>query len=174
MSPKGKMFTALAVAALAVPAFASAQQGYGQTQDPRSYGEPQGGYTQPGPGAQGYGQSQGDYGQPTQGDQMRGDAKHGHKGRKSVYPQFRQMEKHIKSTVREARKSNTIASRDAHGLMNQLHQIQAEEMSMYQAHGMNLPPDAQARIEGELSQLAQAVDQGQGQQRSGQPYRGQQ
>jgi hypothetical protein len=39
---------------------------------------------------------------------------------------------------------------------------------------MNLPSDAQARIQGELTQLAQAVDQGRSQQAPGQPYQGQQ
>jgi hypothetical protein len=169
MSPKGNMFIALAVAALAVPAVASAQQAYGQPQDP----QPQPGYTQPGAGSQGYNQDQG----PGPNDQqMQHGSKKGKHTQTSVYPQFRSLEKHIKHSVHEQKKANTLAKRDAHHFMAQLHQIQAEEMSAYNAHGLNLPADAQARIQGELTQLAQAVDQGQGQapQRQGQPYRGQQ
>ena len=41
--------------------------------------------------------------------------------------------------------------------MAQLHQIQSEETSVYQAHGMNLPPEIQSRIQGELTQLAQQL-----------------
>ena len=197
MSPKGKMFIALAVAALAVPAMASAQQAYGQPQDPQSYGpppygQPQPGYGQPDSGPQGYGQPQPGYGQPGQGPQgygpdqgpgpgdqeMQGGSRQGRKAQLGVYPQFRSLEKHIRRTVREERRANALGPRDARNLMAQLHQIQAEEMSVYQAHGMNLPPNIQARIQGELTQLAQAVDQRQGQGPGpgyqGQPYPGQQ
>ena len=86
----------------------------------------------------------------------------------------RAWEKHIKRTVREERRANALGKRDARNLMAQLRQIQAEEASAYQAHGMNLPPNVQARIQGELTQLAQAVDQRQGQGAQGQPYQGQQ
>jgi len=184
MSPKGKMFIALAVAALAVPAMASAQQAYGQPQDQQSYGQPQPGYGQPDSGPQGYGQPQPGYGQPGPGpgygqdqgpgpgdQQMQGGPRQGAHAQLGVYPQFRSLEKHIKRTVREERQANALGPRDARNLMAQLHQIQAEEMSAYQAHGMNLPPNIQARIQGELGQLAQAVDQRQGQ---GQEYQGQQ
>jgi len=172
MSPKGKIFIALAVAALAVPAMASAQQAYGQPQDPQSYGQPpygqpqpgygqpdsgpqgygqpQPGYDQQGPGPQGYGQDQG----PGPGDQqMQGGPGQGRQAQLGVYPQFHGLEKHIRRAIREERRANALGPRDAHNLMAQLRQIQAEEMSLYQAHGMNLPPRIQARIQGELSQL---------------------
>jgi len=184
MSPKGKMFIALAVAAFAVPVGASAQQSYGQPdagqqgygQPPpgygqQGYGQPAPGYDQPGPGPQDYGQDQG----PGPGDQqMNHGPKQGHRAHLGVYPQFRSLERHIQRTVREERRSNALAPRDAHHLMAQLHQIQSEETSVYQAHGMNLPPEIQSRIQGELSQLAQAVDQSQGRQRPDQSYQGQQ
>jgi hypothetical protein len=175
VSLQGKHIISLAVAALALPALASAQPSYGQSQpgyaQPAPAPQAQPGYDQPGPGPQDYGQDQG----PAPGGQpMQGGSKHGHKAQKSVYPQFRSLEKHIRHTVREERKANTIAKRDAHKLMAQLKQIQAEEMSMYNAHGMNLPADAQAHIQGELTQLAQAVDQTRPQQAPGQPYQGRQ
>jgi hypothetical protein len=189
MSPKGKIFIALAVAAFAVPAAASAQQGAGPPpQDPRSYGQQQQDYGQPDPGPQGYGPPQPGYGQsgptpqgyeqnqgPGPGDEsMRGGQGGGHKAKTSLYPQFRSLEKHIKHTLHEARRSNTLDKRDAHRLMAQLRQIQAEEMSAYNAHGMNLPPEIEARIQGELTQLAQSVDQTQGRSPQGQPYQGRQ
>jgi hypothetical protein len=168
MSPTGKFLISLAVAALAVPAIASAQQAYGH---PQSYGQPQPGYDQQDSGPQGYGPDQGQQA----GDQaQQGAQRRAHKPQPSVYPQFRSLEKHIRRTVHQERKANTIARQDAHRLMAQLKQIQAEEMSVYNAHGMNLPSDAQARIQGELTQLAQAVDQGRSQQAPGQPYQGQQ
>ena len=175
MSPKGKMFIALAVAALAVPAAVSAQQSYGQSRDPQSYGSqpygaPQSGqpdYDQQGPGPGSYDQGsygQGSYGQGGNGQRMQGGHGHGQHAQASVYPQFRPIEKHIKHAVKEARRSNALAPHDAHNLMAQLHQIQAEEMQAYQAHGMNLPAGEQARIQSQLTQLAQAVDQNRGQQ----------
>jgi len=166
MSPKGKMFIALAVAAFAVPVGASAQQSYGQPDTgQQGYGQPAPGYDQPGPGPQDYGQDQG----PGPGDQqMNHGPKQGRRAHLGVYPQFRSLERHIQRTVREERRSNALAPRDAHHLMAQLRHIQSEEASAYQTHGMNLPPQIQSRIEGELSQLAQAVDQSQGQ-----PYQGQ-
>ncbi len=171
MSPKGKFLISLAVAALAVPAMASAQQAYGQSQYPQSSGQPQPGYDQQNAGPQGYGPDQG----PQAGDQLQqGPQRHAHKAQPSVYPQFPSLEKHIRRTVHQERKANTIAKRDAHRLMAQLKQIQAEEVSVYNTHGMNLPPEVQARIQGELTQLAQAVDQGRTQQGPGQPYQGQQ
>ena len=177
MSPKGKMFLTFAVAALAVPAVVSAQQSYGQQPyggqpyapppagqpnygqpdnpqtGPQSYG--QGPYEQ-GPGAQAPGGP--GYGPPMQGDQAM--SRH---TQPSVYPEFRPIEKHIRHQIRMAMRSNMLAPADAHGMMAQLHRIQAEEMREYQEHGLNLPPRAQARIQGELTQLAQAVDQGHGQ-----------
>lgn len=178
MSLKGKMFIALAVAALAVPAVTSAQQAYGQPQDPQSYGQPpnsgpqgQPGYGQPGPGPEGYGQDQGS---GPDDQQMQGGKRHGRNAQTSVYPQFRSLEKHIRHTVREEKKANTLAKRDAHRLMAQLKQIQSEEASVYQEHGMNLPPEIQSRIQVELTQLAQTVDQGRDQRPPGQPYQGRQ
>jgi hypothetical protein len=105
---------------------------------------------------------------------MQGGPKTGHHAQQSVYPQFRSLEKHIKHSVHEQKKANTIAKRDAHMLMAQLKQIRAEEMSAYQAHGMNLPADVQAHIQGELTQLAQQVDQNTARQGPGQPYQGRQ
>ena len=167
MSPKGKFLISIAVAALAVPAMASAQQGYGQSQYPQS----QPGYGQQDAGPQGYGPDQG----PQAGDQpQQGAQRHAHKAQPSVYPQFRSLEKHIRRTVHQERKANTIPSQDAHRLMAQLKRIQAEEMSVYNTHGMNLPPEIQARIQGELTQLAQSVDQGRVQRGQGQPYQGRQ
>ncbi len=163
MSPKGKMFIALAVALFTLPAMASAQQAAGQ---------PEAGYGQEGPGPQEYGQDQG----LGAGDQqMQGGPKQGHHAQKSVYPQFRSIEKRIRRDVRVARKADTLGKRDAHTLMAQLKQIQAEEMSVYNAHGMNLPSEAQARIQGELTQLAaQAADQIRARQGPKQSYQGQQ
>lgn len=170
MSPKGNILIALAVAALAAPAVASAQQAYGQPQESQSYGQPQADYGPPEMGPQGYGQDQGDQ----NGQRMQGKQNHGRRAQTSVYPQFRSLERHIRRTVREERKSNTIAKRDAHRLMAQLKQIQAEEVSLYNQHGMNLPSDTQSRIQGELTQLAQAVDRSRAQQGPGQGYEGQQ
>jgi hypothetical protein len=185
VSPKGKLFMALAVAALAVPALASAQQAYGPPpespsygppaydQPPPGYGQPDAGpqgYGQPGPGPQGYGADQGP---GPDGQAMQGGPRQGHHAQLGVYPQFRSLEKHIKRTVRQERRANALQPRDAHGLMAQLRQIQSEEMSAYQTHGMNLPANIQARIQGELTQLAQAVDARQGQGYQGQGYQGQ-
>jgi uncharacterized membrane protein len=163
MNPKGKLFIALAVALFTLPTMVSAQQGSDQ---------PGPDYGQQGPGPQQYGRDQ----SPGAGDQQMQDApKHARHAQKSVYPQFRSIEKRIRHTVREARQGNTLGKRDAHKLMAQLKQIQTEEMSVYNAHGMNLPADAQARIQGELTQLAAQVgEQSRAQPGSGQPYQGQQ
>jgi hypothetical protein len=81
------------------------------------------------------------------------------RGQASVYPQFASLERHIKHEIREGMRDNTLMAQDAHGLRAQLRQIHAEEMREYQAHGPDLPPRDQARIGGELQQLAQSLDQ---------------
>jgi len=177
MSPKGKLFMALAVAALAVPAIAAAQD-YGQPQNPQAYGGPQ--YGQPPSGEPGYGQApdggqpygQAPYGQAPYGQgpagpnggPSQGGSGQGHRAHVSVYPQFRPIERHIRREIHEAKRSNALAPDAAHGLMAQLRHIQAQETRAYQMHGVNLPPAEQARIQGELTQLAQQVDQGRSQQ----------
>ena len=150
MGINSKTLLALAAAVIAVPANAAAQQAYAPPQGAPSYGPApyasppadQAGETPAGPGG----------------------VEQGHRAQLGVYPQFHAMEKQIRHAVREARRSNALAPRAAHGMMAQLRQIEAEEMQIYQTHGMNLPSADQARLQSEFSQLAQAVDQTRAQQ----------
>lgn len=150
MRSKNKLLLAIAVAALAVPALASAQQAGVQPQAPQSYGATPNDH--PGSTQQDIEQNTGSISSP--GNEHM--ARHAPLG---PYPRFHSMEKHIRRSVREARRANALAPRDAHGFMAQLRRIEAEEMQIYQTYGSNLPPAEEARLQGEFTQLSQAVDQ---------------
>ena len=142
MTPRTMILLAASVAALALPAAASAQPYNGQTEY-----RPQPQYD----GQRGYGQP--DYGQP------HGDWRQPRRGRFTGYPQFRRVEAHIRQEIQEDVREDLLARDDAADLMGQLRQIQMQEAREYRVHGWNLPNDDQARIGAELDQLDRLVDQ---------------
>jgi hypothetical protein len=136
MTPKTTILLAVSIAALSIPAAASAQ---GQPYAGQQYGQPQ------------YGQ--GSYGQP------RGDWHQRRQSRYGSYPEFRPIEMHIRQKIQDGVRDDMIASDDARDLMGQLRQIQSQEMREFRVHGWNLPEADRMRIHSQLDQLDQLVDQ---------------
>lgn len=135
MTQKKLILLAAGMAALLVPAAASAQQYYGQPEyrQPQYQGQPS------------YGQPQGDYGV--------------RQGRFPGYPQFRGIEAHIRAEIAQAVREDMIEREDARDLMGQLRDIQMQEAREFRVHGWNLPGDDQQRIRARLGELDQEVDQ---------------
>ena len=130
MSPTKIVLLAAGVAILACPGAASAQPEYRQP----SY-----------EGQRDYGQPAGDYGV--------------RRGRFSGYPQFRDIEAHIRSEIVQALGDDLIERADARDLMGQLRDIRAQEAREYRVHGWNLPRDDDERIRAQLGELERRVDQ---------------
>jgi hypothetical protein len=150
MTPTKIILLAAGAAILALPGAASAQQQYGQPQyaQPQyaqpQYGQPE--YRQPSYEAQrNYGQPAGDYGV--------------RRGRFSGYPQFREIEAHIRSEIVQALRDDMIEQDGAGELMGQLRDIRAQETREYRAHGWNLPSDDDQRIRAQLGELDRQVDE---------------
>lgn len=140
MKLKTLSLLASASAVIILPAVASAQSYYEQPRQ-RSYSQYDNGY-----GQRDYGRSSGDYYQRR-------------RSTSGVYPQFRGIEQHIRSEIASSVRDDMIARDDAQDLLAQLRDIQNEELREYRVHGWNLPYDDQQRIQQELSQLDQLVDQ---------------
>lgn len=121
-------FAALGAAALILPAAASAQQYYGDRDQPNY--------------SQSYGQNRGDYGR----SQARG------------YPEFRGIEEHIRREILEGMQDGSIERDDAHDLFGQLRDIQSHEAREFRVHRWNLPDDDRYRLRSQLQQLDQLVD----------------
>ena len=134
MTPKKIILLAAGAAALAISAAASAQQYYGQPEYRQAQYQ----------GRHSYAQPDGDYG-----------ARH----RFSGYPQFRGIEAHIRSEIREAVRDDMIEREDARDLMGQLRDIQMQEAREFRVHRWNLPGDDQQRIRARLGALDHQVDQ---------------
>ena len=137
MNPKKTLLLVLGAAALTLPAAASAQQYYN---------------SQPGYSGPQYGQSY--YGQP-HGDYQRRSGRYRFAG----YPEFRGIEAHIRQEIWESVREDMIEPEDARDLTSQLRDIQIEEAHEFGVHGWNLPDDDRARIDDQLTQLDQLVDQ---------------
>ena len=152
MNTRDRILAAAAVIALAVPA-ASMAQSYGGGYAPY----PGGGYDR----GDGYGNGYGNgYGYGHQGfDGPRGDYGQEYRPRGGVYPQFRAIEAHIQREIGEGVREDMLEPEDARDLMGQLRRIQYEEMREYREHGWNLPGHDQYRLQAELHQLDQRVDE---------------
>jgi hypothetical protein len=137
MTPKKMTLLAIAAASLGLPAVAAAQQ-YGQP----DYGRRYGGYDQP------YGGPRGDY-----------DRAYGRRYGFQGYPEFRDIEDHIRQEIRESVRDDMIEPDDARDLMSQLQQIRYQEQREFQVHGWRLPDDDRERIGDRLQQLDHLVDE---------------
>lgn len=135
MTPTKIILLAAGAAILVLPGAASAQQYYGQ----RDARQPQ--YQ----GQQDYGRTAGDYG--------------ARRGRFSGYPQFRDIEAHIRREIDQALRDDLIEREGAEDLLGQLRDIRAQETREYRSHGWNLPRDDDQRIRAQLSELDRQVDQ---------------
>jgi len=124
---------AIGAAALVIPGAAAAQQFY-SPRDAQLYP------------AQYYGQPRGDY---------YGRAR----GRFGGYPEFRGIEDHIRSEIREGVREDLIEPDDARDLFGQLRGIQGQEAREFRVHGWNLPDDDRYRLRTQLQQLDALVDQ---------------
>ena len=138
MSPKTLLLLAASAAALSLPLVGYAQPYYGQSGGYQSqYGQP------------GY-QSQ--YGQP------RGDW-YGRRARFRGYPEFRQIEAHIRGEINDGARDDLLAPEDVADFNQQLRAIQLREQQEYRSHGWNLPQDDRAAIRSQLDTLDSLVDQ---------------
>ena len=133
MTPTKIILAAMAVASL--PGAAWAQQNYGQPE----YRQPQ--YE----GQRDYEHPAGDYG-----------ARH---GRFPGYPQFRDLEAHIRGEIAQAVRDDMIEREGASELMGELRDIQAQEAREFRVHRWNLPNDDDQRIRDRLDELDRQVDQ---------------
>ena len=182
MSPKTILLLAASTAALSLPLVGSAQGYYGQpggdqSYQPRSdqpyYGQPDADQSYQPRGDQSY-QPRGDqpyYGQPDgdQSYQPRGDQSYYgqprgdwySRGRITVrgYPEFRQVEAHIRSEINDGVREDLLAPEDAADFNRRLRAIQGRELREYRAHGWNLPDYDRAAIRRQLDALDSLVDQ---------------
>jgi hypothetical protein len=105
------------------------------------------------------------YGQPydrgyRSGDERpRGDFSRGRQAGFGVYPEFRDVEVHIRSEIQDGVREDLIEPDDARDLTAQLRDIQGQEMREFRVHGWNLPQDDRARIRSDLDRLDHLVDQ---------------
>ena len=134
MTTKAMILAAFGAAALALPAAASAQPNYGQA----------------------YGQA---YGWRVDDDRPRGDFDRDRRTALGVYPEFRDIEMHIRREIDEGVRRDLIERDDARDLAGQLRDIQAREMREFRIHGWKLPGDDRARIRADLDRLDHLVDQ---------------
>ena len=134
MNTKTMILAAFGAAALALPAAASAQPYYGQA----------------------YGQA---YGWRVDDDRPRGDFDRDRRAALGVYPEFRDIEMHIRREIDEGVRRDLIERDDARDLAGQLRDIQAREMREFRIHGWKLPGDDRARIRADLDRLDHLVDQ---------------
>ena len=128
---KTAAFAALSVAALVLPSAAGAQQFYG-----------------PSP-----------YRQVQYYDQRRGDFDRDQGRRWGGYPEFRDIENHIRREIQEGVREDLLERDDARDLMGQLRDIQMQEAREFRVHGWSLPDDDRYRIRARLEQLDRLVDQ---------------
>jgi hypothetical protein len=97
------------------------------------------------------------YGQGGYGDD---DSFHGDYGRGGgVYPEFADLEQHIRDEIRDCVRDDLIERDDARDLFHQLRDIQDQERREFQVHGWRLPYDDRMRIGAELRRLDHLVDQ---------------
>lgn len=118
---------------------------------------------QQGRGAYGYGDNRGDD-QSDRYDRQNsyrssGDYYQRRRSSSGVYPQFRGIEQHIRAEIYSSVRDDMIARDDAQNLLAQLQSIQNNELREFRVHGRNLPYDDQRRIQQQLSELDQLVDQ---------------
>lgn len=132
MTLRTKLMAALTTATLALPAMAAAQPYYGQPFD-RGY--------------------------PSDYERPRGDFSRGRQPGFGVYPEFRDVELHIRREIQDGVREDLIEPDDARDLMAQLRDIQGQEMGEFRVHGWSLPQDDRARIRSNLDRLDQLVDQ---------------
>jgi hypothetical protein len=131
MTLSRKLMAALGASTLALPAMAAAQPYYGQPND-RGY--------------------------PSDYERLRGDFSRGRQARFGGYPEFRDVEAHIRREIQDNVQENLIEPDDARDLMAQLRDIQGRELREFRVHGWGLPQDDRARIHSDLDRLDRLVD----------------
>ena len=146
MTIRKSIMAAAAVAALGLPALATAQT-WGNDGGYNGYGDSYGGYDH------GHG-----YGYGGQGDYSRGGGWWRHR-RFSGYPEFRDEERHIRSEISQLMNDQSIDRDQASELFGELRRVQSREAQEFSFHGWNLPENDRASIRAELDQLDQQVDQ---------------
>jgi len=132
MSHRSKLMAALGASILAFPAIATAQAYYGQQYDGRY---------------------------PSEYERPRGDFSRGRQDSFGVYPEFRDVELHIRREIQDGVREDFIEPDDARDLMAQLRDIQGQELREFRVHGWGLPQDDKARIRSDLDRLDRLVDQ---------------
>ncbi len=75
------------------------------------------------------------------------------------YPEFRQVEAHIRGEINQGVADDLLAPEDAADFRQQLRDIQLRELRTYRAYGWNLPENDRAMLRNQLDQLDRLVDQ---------------
>lgn len=155
MSPKTILLLTASVGAVYLPLPVSAQeyrqpggdQSYQNRDDQSYYGQPDGNPSYGPRGDQPY------FEQP--GGDWYGAGRMTFRG----YPEFRQVEVHIRAEINDGVREDLLAPEDAADFKRQLRAVEARELQEYREHGWNLPEYDRRAIRSRLGALDRLVDQ---------------